>query len=256
MNKHLLRFLLMLLSFAVGVSIALLVRCVSQRQTSPTLLKPALAANDGIGKDRSKEILAALFPNGTWARPTDLQQYERDEVVRALKGAQREAPHLRALGIAFLLAVLGEDYQLNKSKLVEELAGCRTKPHLEDANCRELVSDYLIELGRRGDRSVLGSLFDISHTADGALAESLGDFYSDALDNYPAQFLLALKPYSYIEQWEVCSLAGRVDGGGMSDETIAKLKRTLTHIPATNGSLAHETRRCLVAIKEANSGGP
>lgn len=245
----------MLLCFAVGVSIALLFRRTSQREAVPTLVKPELLVTDCVGKDRSEEILAVLFPNGTWADETHLTEYERDEVIRALKAAEREGPHDRALGIAFLLAVVGDDYQINKSKLVHELSECASKPYPKDGNCAELVSEYLIKLGRLGDRSVLGPLFDVSDKADGALAESLGDFYSEALTNYPTKFLLALKTYSYSEQRNVCYLAGIVDGGGMSDETIAELKRTLNRIPATKGSLAHETRRCLAAVEEANSGG-
>jgi hypothetical protein len=78
----------------------------------------------------------------------------------------------RALGIAFLLAALKEDYFSNKSKLLDALKKCRSLPYPDKGRCADVRSSYLIELAHRGDISLLKPSFDISDLADGAFSES------------------------------------------------------------------------------------
>lgn len=190
MNNQIVRFLVLLIAFAIGISASSIINLLGSHHSTNIVVQ-----NDEVPtRDRSQEILNALIPNGVWADASKLESFERAEVIRVLQEAKGGVQGDRALAITFLLAALKEDYPANRSKLLDALTECRRLPY--PRQCADFVSSYLMELVRRGDVSLLKPLFDISDLADGGFGEALGDFYSEMLQEQPEQFLLALRPYS------------------------------------------------------------
>ena len=198
-------------------------------------------------QSRSEEILRVLLPNGVWADVTQIDRFDHAEEVRVLKEAQVNARDDRAIGITFLLAALGNDYEGNRKKLLEALKACANKPYPEEAECASFVADYLMELCRRGDFSLLRPLFDVSNKADGAFSESLGSFLGDMLYEQPEQFLKSLAPYPQSKQQALCSLAAVEDGGGMTKERFRSVHKSLNNL--SNTSLRRVARPCLLGLK-------
>lgn len=100
----------------------------------------------------------------------------------------------------------------------------------------------------RFDRfSLFRPLFDVSRKADGAFAQSLGEFYSDMLSEQPEQFLKALSPYPKNKQRGFCSSAGVEDGGGMNEERFRKIRQSLNGI--SDISLQPVARTCLRGLE-------
>jgi hypothetical protein len=190
------------------------------------------------------------LPNdGTWADVSQLEKFERSEVIKTLQDAELNASSDRALSIAFLLAVLKEDYEVNRSKLLTALSEYRCREYPQKLNCAECLSGYLIELAQRGDTSLYTPLFEVSDLADGALAESLGAFYSDALNQHTTEFVAALTRIPEQSQDLICDFASREDGGGMSDETFRAVKRSLNSLGRQDNPLAVVARRCGVTLQ-------
>ena len=198
-------------------------------------------------QSRSEEILRVLLPNGVWADVTQLDRFDRAEEIRVLKEAQAEAKEERAIGIAFLLAALGDNYEPNTKKLLDELKTCADERYPEKEECTYFVADYLMELCRRGDFSLLRPLFDVSKKADGAFAESLYGFYSDTLNDQPDQFLKSLSPYPEDKQRALCSLAAVEDGGGMARERFRNVRKSLNDI--SDISLGRVAHTCLAGLE-------
>lgn len=176
---------------------------------------------------RSEEILRVLLPTDTWADVTQLDRFDHAEEIRVLRDAQVEAKGERAVSIAFLLAVLGDDYMANQKRLSNALQECADKPYPEEAECTAFVADYLMELCRRGDFFLLGPLFDMWKKADGELAESLGGFYSEMLYVHPDRFLKTLSIYTKDKQRNLCAAAAMEDGSGMRRETFLTIHASL-----------------------------
>lgn len=246
MNNQIVRFLVLLIAFAIGISASSIINLLGSHHSTSIVVQ-----NDELPtRDRSQEILNTLIPNGTWADATKLESFERAEVIRVLQEAKRDARGDRARTVTFLLAALKEDYPANKSKLLDELTECRRLSYPSAGECADLVSDYLMELARRGDGSLLKPLFDISDLADGGFAESLGDFYSEMLEEQAEQFLLALKPYSRQTQWEFCHRAAIADGSGMDEERFHNVNELLKGIAAQRPEpLASLAKNCQAGIK-------
>jgi hypothetical protein len=205
-----------------------------------------------------------LLPNGIWGDANQLNRFSRSEEVRVLREAQVGAKSERALGIAFLLAALGEDYRANRIKLLEALKGCGHKPDFVDADCVDFVVGYLMELCRRGDNSLFHPIFNASANSDGAFSQALGSFYSDMLQKKPNHFLAAISRYPKTKQDSFCWNAGVEDGGGMNEETFRQVRLLLKGIAARPGSpLSPIARNCLLqlqagydqAIKNGNTVG-
>ena len=96
-------------------------------------------------------------------------------------------------------------------------------------------------------------LFVASDRADGALSESLGMFYSQALNEHPKKFVAALAVVSRQSQARVCESASFEDGGGMSDETFKAVKRSLNALGRQDNRLAVVARRCAIVLQRGKT---
>ena len=195
----------------------------------------------------SDEMLKVLLPNDTWAEVSQLEKYDRGQMIKVLRTAAREASGERALSITFLFAALKEDYQVNRSKLLTALGDCHL--HESPHNCTEIISEYLIELARRGDSSLFTPLFGVADMSDGCLTECLAVFYSDALHQHPKEFVAALTPLPSESQNLVCEFAS----WEMSDEEFRQAKRSLNATGRHNSRLVSTARRCAVALQRGKT---
>ena len=254
MKKYSFRFLIMLIAFSSGL---LLHRYWTGEQCSAPsgVVRACPGHEEALSNEEalSKEILATLFPNnGTWADSSQLEKYDRCTVIRILKEAERNASGDREVGIAFLLSVLRYDYETNRLKLLSAVSDCRRQDDPRQANCAYFVSDYLIELTRRGDLSFIAPLFGVSDLSDGDFSESLGVFYSDVLHEHPNEFVEALTLLSTESQDRVCEMTGAEDGGGMSSERLRAVKLSLRAIGRRDRLLVPVVSSCEAAINQSN----
>jgi|SRR5687767_10690588 len=213
--------------------------------------KSIAPATQHTAQNNSGEILGVLFPHGDWADVEVLDRFDRSEVIRVISEARPKANKERATGMSFLLAALGHEYNSNRDVLYSELIGCGNKDYPDDSQCRYLIADYLMELGRRGDASVLPALFGVTDKADGAFAQSLGGFFSDLLAERPREFLKMLSPLPKKEQANPCNHAGWEDGSGMGDERLNDVRTSLNEL-MQDETLASVARRCLSGVEAAH----
>lgn len=236
------RFLAALFGFLIGLTTAQFFN------HTPTNEQPSQSAIVEIPETHDEKILAALIPDGNWAYDSQLGRFRREDVVRVLYSAQSSAYGERAAGIAYLLAILNEDYNRNRNQLVNSLAGCRALNYPDKNSCADMISSYLRELERRGDTSLIGKQFAIYDLADGAIASDLGMFYSYELRRYSEPFLAALNQFPKRDQQSICQMAAFEDGGGMADEDHAAAVdqlRTMTR----KRELSTTATNCLRVLK-------
>lgn len=212
---------------------------------------PIAPATQSTAPDKSDKILLALFPNGDWPEVDELDRFDRTDVIRVIGEAKPKANNERATAMSFLLAALGHEYNSNRDILFSELDKCADKAYPDDFQCRHIIADYLMELARRGDASVLPALFDITDKADGASAQSLGAFYSEMLAERPQEFLKMLSHLPKKGQSTPCESAGWADGGGMGEERVNEVRKSLTQL-MRHQSLSSVARRCLSAVEAAH----
>src|SRR5438132_12693050 len=94
----------------------------------------------------------------------------------------------------------------NRVAALRTLKGCATRPIT--LGCSEDTAGYLIGLYDRGDHSLLRPLLDAGRSSDGALAEILGDFYSNVLSKHPRVFLPSVGSRPSKQQRHLCCTAG------------------------------------------------
>jgi len=199
-------------------------------------------------ESESDRILRALLPNGVWGDASQLARFGRSKEIRVLTEARTHATGFRAIAMTFLLAALGKDYSANRRILIVAMKRCAHKPYPE--NCRYAIADYLMQLCRRGDSSLLHSIFSVSNKADGAFSQSLGGFYSDMLNDRTKQFLTALAWYSKQKQRALCWDAGAEDGSGMDETRFRRVDGLLNQIAMRRLSIAVVARTCLTGVRE------
>ena len=224
MNRQVLRILAFGLTFVVAITLSLLFKGVRPQPAAPS---QPVSRTTSVTSD---EIMRVLMPNGVTGDETQLSKFNRDEALKALKDAKRNALGPRAVGIVFLLAALNEDYLTNRTRLVNELGECNQLAYPQKRECAYYISSYLMTLVRRGDTSLLPYLFSVADLADGAFSEELGSFYSDTLSEHPQEFLLTLGAYSKESQQYICWLATVEDGSGMSAERFLEVGQLLQKI--------------------------
>src|SRR5712691_1003178 len=116
--------------------------------------------------------------------------------------------------VVVLLVLLNLDVRgqtpANRAVALRTLKGCATRPIT--LGCSEDTAGYLIGLYDRGDHSLLRPLLDAGRSSDGALAEILGDFYSNVLSKHPRVFLASVRSRPPNQQRHLCWMAGVTDG--------------------------------------------
>ena len=247
MRNLTIRPIIALITFAMGLSFAAVSPFNATRKSESRVTQNAQPQSE----NRSEVILRVLMPTGTRGDSSQLDRFDRAEEIQVLREARVDAISYRAIGITFLLAALGEDYETNRRKLIDALKDCAHEPYPQGAECTYLIADYLMELCRRGDASLFELIFDVTNKADGAFAESLGGFYSDMLKDRPEQFLTALALFPKKQRRDLCSAAGSEDGSGMDDARFRRVSQLLNDLSARSGSPgARIARDCLMGVRD------
>jgi len=160
--------------------------------------------------------------------------------------------------LAFLLVLFSVNSNLwaqtpaDRAAALRTLKGCANRPIT--LGCSEDTAGYLIGLYDRGDRSLLRPLLDAGQSSDGALAEILGDCYSNVLSKHPRVFLASLRSRPAKQQHHLCWMAGVTDGGGMGTQTLRDVRPSLRVISSRRyDPLASVARICLANINRANA---
>jgi hypothetical protein len=134
----------------------------------------------------------------------------------------------RRISIAFVLCLLGHDYENNKTLIVKEML---REPQQENPD-----ADWELELVHRliarGDAQLLPALFSMVPRADGAMAEAICGYVTYHMRNQPEQFLLALKPQRKELRMAVywCLMHDEL----LTKEDLASIKRFLESVPKTS----------------------
>jgi hypothetical protein len=218
------------------------------------ILASVCHAQAGVRSTDDDQIIRALLPNGNWADTKQLSRFQRADEIRALKKAQVGARDWRVVSLAYLLAILKYDYAANRKIVVDKYESCEHQPYPHAAECWDAVIEPIIGLFRRGDHTFLRPLLKIGVHSDGALSESLGDFYSSILWKQPRLFLGVLSGLPPKTQRVDAMLAATVDGGGMEPKMLRDVRVSLRSITANSDDpLARIARLCLTEVNKANS---
>ena len=152
----------------------------------------------------------------------------------------------------FLVNLLCAQTPANRAAALRTLKGCAARPIT--LGCNEDTAGYLIGLYDRGDHSLLRPLLDAGRSSDGALAEILGDFYSNVLSKNPRLFLASVRSSRPKQQHRLCWMAGLTDGGGMGPQMLFDVRHSLRVISSQrNDPLSYVARVCLTSVNRANS---
>jgi len=194
---------------------------------------------------QTQDVVRALLPDGAVRRLVIPKPSEKEKIIHQLKAAQATAQGERAQQVAFLLAVLGGDYDRNRDYLLWVMKGCEV-PEIKHG-CSDMTGDYLIYLYQHGHPEILPPLLSSSvNDYNAAGSESLGMFFSQLVVNSPKDFLDALRSFPASTQRRMCSMAGVAGGGGMTPADLGKARSQL-------GKMNDEVpRRCLQDIEQAN----
>jgi hypothetical protein len=205
-----------------------------------------LLATVGVAQEYApRDIVARLLPDHNAQRIVDLSPAEKPKAVEQLRIAQKQATGERSQEVAFLLAAYGSDYEKNRDYLIHTLRGC-TSPSIK-FGCNDNTGAFLIVLYERNHKELLEPLMLIGKDSyNAALAEGIGDFYSEVLVKTPTEFLDTIQRFSPQTQQRVCELAGAADGGGMSPGDLQRVRRQLR---AKGDDVA---ARCLRGVELAN----
>ncbi|HZS47308.1 MAG TPA: hypothetical protein VFC63_19720 [Blastocatellia bacterium] len=198
---------------------------------------------------KSKDILHKLIPD-EFAEVSKLNGIDHKEAVSALLDAQEAAIGMKKISIAYLLAVLGQDYEDNRNAVATAISGCGTESNSD--NC-EVITSYGTDLFNRGDKTLLKPLLEAGIGSDGTLAETLGDFYSNVLWKDPQTFLQSLSEFPKEQQAELSMLAGAADGSGMGDDMSRDVRQNLSQIAGQkNNDLALVAKTCLDGVNKGD----
>src|SRR5262249_10189355 len=175
-----------------------------------------------------------------------------NSAVRWLTKLMKLSLTFAALWLVLVNLNLHAQAPANRADALRTLKGCATRP--VTLGCSEDTAEYLIRLYNRGDRSLLRPLLDAGLNSDGALAEILGDFYSDTLSKHPRTFLSSLRSRPIDQQRQLCWMAGNTDGSGMGTEMLRDVRHSLRVTSSrSNDSLSPVARVCLVNVNRANA---
>jgi hypothetical protein len=189
-------------------------------------------------KKVTADVVDALFLDSEYPRVVELSAPEKSEAIRKLATLRHNTNGKELQKVSFLLAALGYNYTTNRDHLVSALRTCGSR----NSECDEDTAGFLIGLYHQGHREVLYPIMSASLKSDGALAELLGNFYSEVAESSPADFVLGLRRLDAIHQEAACTLSG----GGMSPDTVQKVQRAL------NGIGGKVATRCLRNIENSS----
>lgn len=117
----------------------------------------------------------------------------------------------------------------------------------------ENVAEHLISLYEHGDKELLHPLLDAGLKSDGALSQSLGSFYGELLAKHPKTFMTALVKRPVPEQRELAFMAGVMDGSGMPEDKLRKVRTALRQLAAQKQTrLVSVVNLCLDEVNKAN----
>jgi hypothetical protein len=194
--------------------------------------------------ESGQTVVEKLMPDGG-PHPILLPKPEqRASVIRQLQRMQNDAHHPEAQQVAFLLAVLGVNYERNRDYLIWVLRGCSV-PEVTHG-CDDMTGDFLAYLYEHGHSEVLAPLMKYGNSYNAAGSEFVGAFLSETVAKSPNNFLDALRTFSVPMQRKICYFAGLADGGGMAPADLRKARKALIARP---GDVAG---RCLREIDDAN----
>jgi hypothetical protein len=201
--------------------------------------------------EHDNAILQDLFKDRV-PDPKRLSLYPRAQALRALVSEQARATGERGVAVAYLLAVLHHKYAANRNRVVMAATayirktGRATWPDEDKAF-------YVCDMFDRGDTSLLATLFDIGLHSDADLAEGIGTELGDVVMKRPRLFLASLARRPAHQQRELAHLAGAMDGGGMSDGDLRRVRASLKAIERSSRRLGPTARLCLKQIERANA---
>jgi len=120
--------------------------------------------------------------------------------------------------------------------------------------CSEDTAGYLIGRYNHGDHDLLKPLLEAGRSSDGALAEILGDFYSDLLLKKPHTFLASIRLRPSKQQRHLCWMAGKADGSGLQQNMLSDVQTTLGGISSQRRNrLSSVAKICLIEVNRANT---
>jgi hypothetical protein len=194
--------------------------------------------------ENGQTVVEKLMPEGG---PHPLQMptpEQRVPVIRQLQRMQNDIHKPDAQQVAFLLAVLGVDYERNRDYLIWVLRGCSV-PEVKHG-CDDMTGEFLAYLYEHGHPEVLIPLMKYGNSYNAAGSEFVGGFLSEVVAKSPDSFLDAVRSFPVPTQKEICYFAGSADGGGMAPSDFQKARKALA---AKKDDVAE---RCLREIKHAN----
>jgi hypothetical protein len=207
------------------------------------------------GQIVSEDIIDRLASGGVPPPDLKLRPTQKAEAIRLLKAAKRRDTGLRKQLAIYLLATLGQDYQLNRDDLLRIWNGCVVKDF--NTGCDENTGDMLIKLYGQGHRELLRPILAGCHYSDGALSEELYPFYTDRLEHSPKEFVSFLASFPLNEQSDICIHVGgdvcEQTGGGPTNGTYPDALRTvLGNLKTTGDDVAN---RCSRAVRKGYRDG-
>jgi hypothetical protein len=167
-----------------------------------------------------QDILARLAPDDAPPPSLRVKSADRAGVIRELLAAKRNETGWHRELAEYLLATLGQDYDLNRDALL--------RVWRRDGD--DGTMGLLIQLYEQGHKEVLQPLLARYDGWNAATTEGLGTFYSDELEKEPEAFLAVLSTFPQKRQLALCTAAGGTDGGGMGPGVERKVLNNLKRI--------------------------
>ena len=183
-----------------------------------SLVKPA------AGSDIESDALRAL------------QNMPRAELITRLETISSRLGTQDRLAVAFVLCLLGHNYESNKALIVTEMLR-GPNPGNADTDWQLGLIDRLIV---RGDTHLLPELFKMIPRADGGMAEAITGYVEYHIQNQPDQFLVELKPQSKeVRQTVYWTI---MHDELLTNEQFNSIKQYLESVPKTSPTfgVAHE----------------
>ncbi len=164
--------------------------------------------------ERSQTVVEKLMPDGGTRRLRLPKPEERAPVIRQLQRMQTDIHKPDVQRVAFLLAVLGLDYERNRDYLLWVFKGCSV-PEIKHG-CDDMTGEFLAYLYEHGHSEVLKPLMKDGNSYNAAGSEFVGDFLSKLIAKSPDNFLDGVRSFPAPTQKKICYFAGSADGGGMA----------------------------------------